>query len=126
MPLPPTPYRPTDYPPKYRPLGYWQQLPEPMEPPTPPSTPPRRRWRWAALTFLLLATVVAHAGIAWADLGGDAGAGRATSSKANKQSQSGSCGSSDDFVDPNADAQGGGTNQTDGTGRSSDPARAQL
>ncbi len=78
MAVPPIQYRATDYPPQYRPLGYWRHARRrDAGPDEAPAPRPRRRW-WALLA-VLLATLVLHAGIAVAYLG-DSGSTTAKSS----------------------------------------------
>jgi hypothetical protein len=123
MPLPPTRYHPTDYPPKYRPLGY-RAGEEPAPESAAPAPTPRRRWRWIALTALLLATIGAHAGIAWADSGSARSAAPAPA--APEEEAGGECGTGPILEDlPGAD--GGETEGPAGGGApQSDPGRAPL
>ena len=65
----PTRYLPTDYPPKYRPLGY-RAHEEPPAPPAAPVPPPRRR-RALVLGAVIVGSLALHAGIAAAYLGGN-------------------------------------------------------
>ena len=80
MALPPIQYRATDYPPQYRPVGYWRHARRRAEG-TEQVPAPRRRGRWWALLAVLLATLVLHAGIAFAYLG-DSGSAATKSSAA--------------------------------------------
>jgi hypothetical protein len=86
MALPPIKYRATDYPPQYRPVGYWRHAGRRAEGSGDPPDP-RRRGRWWALLAVLLATLVLHAGIAVAYLG-DSG-GTTTKSSAADPAQKG-------------------------------------
>jgi hypothetical protein len=68
MAVPPIPYRATDYPPKYRPLGYWRH-PKPVASAPDEEEPPRRGRRALVVILAALAlTLVLHAGIAYAFL----------------------------------------------------------
>jgi hypothetical protein len=118
MAVPPIHYRATDYPPQYRPVGYWRHARRQTEPDGTP-TPDRRR-RWWALVAVALATLVLHAGIAAAYLGDDSGG---TTSRQRKSDAAAQCdagrGQPSDTVPPTAteeipepapgDPTGGGT-----------------
>jgi hypothetical protein len=65
MPPRPIEYGPTQYPPRYRPLGYHAH--GPVEPPSDRSgTGQSRRRQFLVLLGVLLATLLLHAGIAYA------------------------------------------------------------
>jgi hypothetical protein len=78
MAVPPIQYRATDYPPQYRPVGYWRHARRRADG-AEEAPAPRSRGRWWALLAILLATLVLHAGIAYAYLG-DSGSSTAQSS----------------------------------------------
>jgi hypothetical protein len=65
MPPRPIEYGPTQYPPRYRPLGYHAHDPAPP-PPARPGTGQSRRRQFLVLLGVLLATLLLHAGIAYA------------------------------------------------------------
>jgi hypothetical protein len=65
----PTRYRATDYPAKYRPLGYWRSTRRAAAAESAVG-PPRWKRRFWLLVALMVATLVLHIGIAAAYLGG--------------------------------------------------------
>jgi len=71
MAVPPIRYRTTDYPPKYRPLGYWRHARRQADADGGAAAPDRFRRRFLILLAVLLATLVLHAGIAVAYLRDD-------------------------------------------------------
>jgi hypothetical protein len=81
MAVPPIQYRTTDYPPKYRPLGYWRHAKRHTGSPDEGGARDRGRRRFLILLAVLVATLVLHAGIAVAYLGSS---GAATSEKVTK------------------------------------------
>ena len=82
MAVPPIHYRATDYPPQYRPVGYWRHARRQADPDGTP-TPARRRRLWVLLA-VALATLVLHAGIAAAYLADDSGTAKSAQSEANE------------------------------------------
>ena len=64
MAVPPIQYRATDYPPQYRPVGYWRHARRRAEAPTAAPTPARASPAGGRCSPSLLATLVLHAGIA--------------------------------------------------------------
>jgi hypothetical protein len=80
MAVPPIQYRATDYPPKYRPVGYWRHARRQVEAADGEAVPRTRRRLWVFLA-VLAATLVLHAGIAAAYLGADSGTTSAKSSQ---------------------------------------------
>jgi hypothetical protein len=72
----PNRYRPTDYPPEYRPLGYWRHARrQPAADPDEANPTPKRRNKLIVFLAALFATLLLHAAIALTYLGHDGGSG---------------------------------------------------
>ena len=119
MPSPPVAYRSTDYPRKYRPLGYGRDEEPAANPAALPGRSPRRRW--IAFVAALVATLALHVGIAMASSGSDSVTKKPTASS----SAAGSAG--EESCDAQGLDTGGDETQQDGstgTGAQADPRQA--
>ena len=118
----PVPYEPTQYPMKYRPLGYGVR----PEGPTVPEDPTlRRRNRWLILAAALFVTLVLHAGIAFGlDSGRSAPAATPAAAKSADDCEAGAPGG--DEV-PGAPGSGSDGEPADGDpGRLSNPDELRI
>jgi hypothetical protein len=130
----PTRYRATDYPAKYRPLGYWRSARRAAAA-DPGDGAPRRGGRFWALTAVMVATLVLHAGIAAAYLGGSSDTSAQSvlptattdpNAACAAQGQGGVFDPDQSDIDPNATSGDGAGNTNSGTAQPLANSRSAL
>ena len=130
----PTRYRATDYPAKYRPLGYWRSTRQAAAV-EPADGAPAWKGRFWLLVAVMVATLILHAGIAVAYLGSSSGSSAPSALPTVTTDPNAACaasGNSGTFdpdasdIDPNATSGDGAGNTNSGTAQPLANSRSAL